>query len=134
MLSTTSRVTYRFKTKPNASTLPGVYSVHLSPAGLSLTNKAKPGTKTKVAIKLLRTTVDPDAKRGTDPKLSKLTAQMSPDSGKTFSTSTPHSPQARPQPHDGCLTELRVVLGTHIGQAERVRPDRPVCGLQRRSQ
>jgi hypothetical protein len=84
MLSTTSRVTYRFKTKPNASALPGVYSVHLSPAGLSLTNKAKAGTKTKVAIKLLRTTVDPDAKRGTDPKLSKLTAQMSPDSGKTW--------------------------------------------------
>jgi hypothetical protein len=86
MLSTTSRVTYRFQTKPNASALPGVYSVHMLPAGLSMTNKAKPGTKTKVTIKLLRTVVDPDAKRGTDPKVSKLTAQMSPDSGKTWRT------------------------------------------------
>ncbi|MCO8275389.1 hypothetical protein M1L60_32890 [Actinoplanes sp. TRM 88003] len=86
MLSTTSRVTYRFQTKPNASALAGVYSVHLSPTGLSMTNKAKPGTTTKVAIKLLRGAVDPDAKRGTDPKLSKMTAQMSPDSGKTWRT------------------------------------------------
>ncbi|WP_250031708.1 hypothetical protein [Paractinoplanes maris] len=86
MLSTTSRVTYRFQTKPNASALAGVYSVHLSPAGLSMTNKAKPGTTTKVAIKLLRGAVDPDAKRGIDPKVSKMTAQMSPDSGNTWRT------------------------------------------------
>ena len=86
MMSPTSRVTYRFHTKPNASALAGVYSVHLVPAGLSMTNKAKPGSTTKVAIKLLRGGVDPDAKRGTDPKLSKLTTQMSPDSGKTWRT------------------------------------------------
>ena len=84
MLSTTSRVTYRFQSKPNASALAGVYSVHLLPTGLSLTNRAKAGSKTKVAIRLLRGAVDPDAKRGTDPKLSRMTAQMSPDSGKTW--------------------------------------------------
>ncbi|MDY7089757.1 MAG: hypothetical protein SYR96_32210 [Actinomycetota bacterium] len=86
MLSTTSRVTFRFQSKPKASALAGVYSVHLVPTGLSMTNRAKPGSTTKVAIKMLRTVVDPDAKRGKDPKLSKLTAQMSPDSGKTWRT------------------------------------------------
>ncbi|GAB2586284.1 hypothetical protein Aab01nite_51770 [Paractinoplanes abujensis] len=86
MMSTTSRVTYRFQSKPNASALAGVYSAHLLPTGLSLTNKAKAGSTTKVAIRLYRTSGDPDAKRGTDPKLSKLTAQMSPDSGQTWRT------------------------------------------------
>ena len=84
MMSTTTRVTYRFHTKPNASALAGVYSAHLVPTGLSMANKAEPGSTTKVAIKLLRGAVDPDAKRGADPKLSKLIAQMSPDSGKTW--------------------------------------------------
>nr|WP_221380483.1 hypothetical protein [Actinoplanes polyasparticus] len=86
MLSTTSRVTYHFQTKPNASALAGVYSVHLSPTGLSTSNKAKPASTTKVAIKLLRGAVDPDAKRGADPKVTKMTAQMSPDSGNTWRT------------------------------------------------
>ncbi|MBM2617505.1 hypothetical protein JIG36_18270 [Actinoplanes sp. LDG1-06] len=86
MLSTTSRVTYRFSTKPKASALAGVYSVHLRPTGLNLVNRAKAGSTTKVAINLLRTAANPDAKRGTDPKLSRMTAQMSPDSGQTWRT------------------------------------------------
>ena len=84
MMSTTSRVTYRFSTKPNASEVAGVYSVHMFPTGLSMANRAAPSSTTKVAITMLRGGNDPDAKLGTNPKLSTLTAQMSPDSGNTW--------------------------------------------------
>ncbi|MBU2662887.1 hypothetical protein KOI35_05135 [Actinoplanes bogorensis] len=86
MMSTTTRATYRFLAKPGASELAGVYSVQMFPTGLSMTNRAAPSSTTKVAITMLRGTFDPDANLGTNPKLSKLTAQMSPDSGNTWRT------------------------------------------------
>jgi len=86
MLSTKSVVSYRFYTKPKSNALAQAYSLTMVPAGLNNRNKAKVGSTTNVALKLNRYTQDPDAKRGTNPKLKSVSVKMSPDGGKTWET------------------------------------------------
>ncbi|KUL34538.1 hypothetical protein [Actinoplanes awajinensis] len=86
MLSTSSRVTYRFPLNPKAkkNTLAPNYSVQIIPAGLDLYNKAKPGSTTTVTLRLNRVVHYEDLTRGANPKLKSLTAKISADGGKTW--------------------------------------------------
>ncbi|GIJ80026.1 hypothetical protein SAMN05443287_11727 [Micromonospora phaseoli] len=84
MLSPKTSVTYRFRAKPNTSVTAPVYAITMLPTGLSLYNRAKPGSTTNVQLKLSRSKFSPDAKLGTNPKVKTVTAKASYDGGKTW--------------------------------------------------
>jgi hypothetical protein len=88
MLSPRTAVKYRFYAKPKTYALAQVFSVQMVPAGLSRYNTAKAGSTTNVALKLTRAKHDPDAKRGANPKLKSVTAQVSQDNGRTWRSTT----------------------------------------------
>ncbi|GLY05079.1 MULTISPECIES: hypothetical protein [Actinoplanes] len=88
LLSPKTAVTYRFKAKPKSSVLAPVYAVQIVPIGLNLNNQAKAGSTTEVAVKLNRLLRFGDTKKGANPKVTKVTAKVSTDNGKTWRATT----------------------------------------------
>jgi hypothetical protein len=84
MLSTASRVVYRFNAKPKSNALAPVFSLQMTPNGLDHYNRAKPRTTVTVPFKLSRIAQSPDATKGKNPTVKAVTAAMSPDGGKTW--------------------------------------------------
>ncbi len=123
LLSPKSRATFHFYADPKKSVVAPVYLTRFTPFGLDASNRAAPGSTTKVGLVLERMSQTTGATLGSAP-ISSVSAQYSTDGGTTWHpVAVAHSGSSRwlmvPNPASGMVT-LRATVTDGKGASAQI--------------